>query len=202
MPVIRTSDPLLPPANAHEEAIRRYQGYRDYAMEAAWDKWNVQLKRGGVDLKLLPIDGSALQFWSSVWSICNPPGGVRFPWNTIYRRVRSTPRRFDLAIWDGSILCGLAVGVASRGKIGQDTNLTMKFLERLGDPPIGPPMNSIRGYVATIALDVAYAYAQTLDKKWLYLQEPLPGAVPKYEELGFSLVKTQKSRTYYGIAVE
>ena len=189
---------LLNEYQTYNEAEGRYQGIRDAAFRVAWEIWSEELKGTEIDLRLKPIDGDALRFRSYVWTLFNSPGiDGNFPWNEIYDQIRTTPRRFDLAIWDGPILCGLVAGMASRGTEGQDTNVTIRFLERLGDD-----INSLKGQVAAIALDAAYAYGQALGKRMIYLKEPAPGAIPRYERLGFSLASRRCKATYYGCEIE
>ncbi|WP_155801567.1 hypothetical protein [Magnetospirillum molischianum] len=151
-----------------------------------------------VDLRLFPIDEKALVFWEHIWvPYCQSVNVRTFPWKAIFSQVRSTPRRFDMAIWDGSFLSGLVVGMASRGKTGPNTNVTIRFLERFQWS--GLPM---RGHIRGIAIDAAHTYAQILCKQFILLKNPALGAIPLYEKIGFSLVPSIQGCPYYGKRVE
>lgn len=178
-------------AKAFAEAQSRYQGYRDAAFHLTWDEMR-SVVPSGCDLRLMPIEERALSFWRAVHHLghVHPSGG--FPWDRIFYQVRSTPRRFDVAIWDGDILCGLCVGMASRG----DSNITVKWVERLETHP-----NALAGLVAEIALTAAEHYAKVLGKKSVRLKNPLPGTEGLYQSMRFSLVPTSKSTIYYERAV-
>jgi hypothetical protein len=179
------------------EAHNRYQGFRDAVFAVTEEKWRHTLPRDA-DLKLFPIDGQALEFWERVWlPYSELAGETTFPWGAIYGQVCSTPRRFDMAIWDGPILSGLVVGMASRGKSGPRTNVTIRFMERFRWT--GLPL---RGHIRGIALDAAHTYAQVLGKSMVLLRNPVPGAVPLYEDLGFTLEPAIRGCPYYGKRVE
>jgi hypothetical protein len=171
---------------------------RDAAFRVTWENWSTQLRGSEIDLRLLPINGDAIRFWQTIWPLFPSPGADGgFPWDKIWDQIRKTPRRFDLAIWNGPILCGLAAGMASRGNQGDERNVTVKFLERAGNE-----INPLAGYVAAICLDAAYAYGQALDKRMIYLKNPSTGAIPRYKFLGFSLARRRSRATYYGIEIE
>jgi len=179
--------------SAYLEAHSRYQGLRDAAFHAVVDVWRGRVPRE-VDLRILPpyfIDADALKFWSQLWGVIEKPAAV-FPWDEIFDQIWTTPRRLDVAIWDGSLLCGFAAGMASRGN-----NVTIKFLESWpGD------RNKLRGFIAPIAIDVADMYARLLGKQWVMLKDPLPKAIARYHDLGFRLDRTLKGHTYWKRIVE
>lgn len=175
-------------ADAYREAHSRYQGYRDAAFHLTWDC--MRAKVPGHDLQVWPIDSDALLFWETIirpLGLTHPLGG--FPWDEIFQQIRTTPRRFDVAIWDGPILCGMAAGKASRGS----ENVTVKWVERFAIPS-----EPLRGVVALTALTAAEHYAKILGRQWLMIRNPLPGTAALYEELRFSLAPSRFGVPYYG----
>ena len=114
-------------------------------------------------------------------------GGWHFPWRRIVGQARPYFRRFELALWYRNDLYGLAVGRASRGP----DNVTIHFLERASGN------NPFAGYFAQITADSADRYAKLLGRQMVKLKNPVPGAVPKYQALGFSVAETIKGNTYY-----
>lgn len=181
----------------YKEAEEAYQGKRDAVFDFMWQKWSAELNSPTVDLRIFPIDNSALQQVENVWGLAADPNRPPiFEWRSIYNQVRTTPRRLDMSIWNGSLLTGLVVGKASRGNPAEssDPNITIHFMQAAPKAIIG----DLRGSVARIALDAAEAYAMLLDRKSLYLRSPLPEVVPYYENHGFSVVKRNKGRIYMG----
>lgn len=176
----------------YSDAHDRYAGYRDAAYEFTWAIWDGEARERGADLRLHPIDEAAVD-QASVWPNMAEHSVGGFPWDEIHRQVRSTPRRFEIAIWDGVLLCGLAIGMASRGKDGPDTNVTIRFLERRGGN-----LNALRGVIAPIAIDAADAYARVLGKRMIYLKNPSSGAVPRYRRVGFELAQRRAQGIYLG----
>lgn len=183
----------------YSEAIERYQGVRDAAYHLTWELWSQQLNSASIDVRLGGVDDGALQQAETVWSSLEdedrPP---IFPWREIVRQVRSIPRRFDMAIWIGSVLCGMVCGKASKGRKGDDmghqdddTNVTLRFLQ--GAPS---SINPLRGHIAAIFQDASSAYALALGKSKIYLKDPLDGVRPHYEKLGFTLANRRARGMY------
>jgi hypothetical protein len=173
---------------AYIEAHSRYQGYRDAAFHLTWECMQPRLP--GVDLKVLPINELALHFWGEIirpLGLTYEAGGFR--WDQIFQQIRTTPRRFDVAIWDGSVLCGMAAGKASRG----GENVTVKWLERFAIPSA-----PLRGTLGLTALTAAESYAKIIERQWVMIRNPLPGAAPLYEKLGFELAPSRFGTPYYG----
>jgi hypothetical protein len=48
-----------------------------------------------------------------------------------------------------------------------------------------------------IVLDAADNYGKILCSQWVRIKNPVPGVIPKYESLGFSLAGTYRGATYY-----
>lgn len=167
----------------YQEAESRYQGYRDAAYSMTWDHQQPLLP--GKDLKLFPFDSKTLGFWGALHYLGEtlPEGG--FQWPEIYDQFRSTPRRFEVAVWDGKILCGLALGNASRGK----QLLTIKWIERF---PI-----TEGGWVTSVILTAADYYGAILGCKELRIRNPVPGTEQLYCRYGFALADTLRGATYW-----
>lgn len=175
----------MPSAQDYIEAQNRYQGYRDAAYAMTWEVWHPLLPGG--DIRILPFDENALFFCESAWH------GARFPWRDIRDHYRKTPRRFEVALWSGHLLCALAVGRCSSGP----SNVAIHFLERWFGA-----RNPLGGNVAEIAAFTAENYAKILGKQQVRLKDPEPGLIPHYKSLGFTLVEDVGRSTYYGRAVE
>lgn len=171
----------------YADAQSRYQGYRDAAYAIAWGNLKDAVP-SGVDLRLMPIEANALSYWSAIRDIGHVNEAGNFQWDQIFQQVRRTPRRFDIAIWDGGRLCGMACGMASRGH----QHLTVKWLERFRTDS-GP---GLRGMVAEIALTAADHYAAILGQENVRIKDPLPGTEHLYSALGFDTETRDKGRRY------
>jgi hypothetical protein len=167
-------------------AHSRYQGYRDAAFHLTWGCMAPRV--ANCDLRIMPFDDDALAFWSAIrhFGASHPSGG--FSWGAIYAQYRSNPRRFDVAIWDGDVLCGLAAGKPSRG----DENVTLNWIERFPTAH-----NTTKGWVMTIALTAADHYARILGKRYLMVRNPLPGTESLYAEHQFELAGRRFGATYW-----
>lgn len=174
------------PSNPYFDALNRYQGYRDAAYDLTWRDLHTQVP-AECDLRLWPIDDKALTYWQAIKAVgaLDPRGS--FPWDEIYRQVRSCPRRFDIAIWDGLNLCGMACGMASRGP----SFVTVKWIERFATDTGG-----LRGMVAETALTAAEHYAFVLQRQHVRVKNPLPGTEHLYENLGFTTDVVLKGNHY------
>lgn len=138
-------------------------------------------------LHLTEIDGAALGFWDRYWSsFPSPHPKGNFPWWRIMRQIRTTPKRLDLAVWADDTLCGLCAGMAAKSK----RHVAISFLESFHGP------NPLKGLVAAIAVECAEAYAQILGARWLKIRNPAAGALPRYEALGFRLVRPLRLAPY------
>lgn len=174
-------------SSALAEAHSRYQGYRDAAFHLTWEE-HAGRSENECDLHIKAIDRiSILHAEANIaMKFCRSEGG--FPWRLIWDQVRTTPRRFDVAIWDGPALCGLAVGMASRGK----TNVTIKWLERFDSGE-----NFLKGEVAQIVFTAADHYAKIVGAQWLKVRDPLPGTERLYNAMGFSVAPPMRRVAYY-----
>lgn len=170
-------------ARVLSESAARYLGRRDAAREMTLERMyelarlDVAPTRILTGLDLREIDDEALEL-SQGWG---------FPWRKIVGQFRPYDRRFEVAVWCGRELCGLAVGRASKGK----RNVTIHFIERSAD------QNPFAGAITLIVTECAYRYAQILGSEWLIAKNPVPEMVPTYERLFFALAGNRKGSTYY-----
>lgn len=170
-----------------DEKERQYNGYRKAAYQIAVTNAADLAVEGVIALDILiklritAIDDAALTALSRQW------GTSHFAWPRICGQNRPYVKRFEAAIWIGDGLEGLCMGRPSRG----NDNVTLRFLERRPTPSL------LKGFVAEIALDAAEAYAGILGKRRLKLKDPVAGAIPLYEALGFTFSETDHGVVYY-----
>lgn len=105
-------------------------------------------------------------------------------WRATMRARRPKLRRpFELAIWSGEHLCGLAYGAPSLRR----QNLTIRALQ--GSPVADHPL---RRNILAIVHEVASMYGTALGCQELRFLKPLAGMLPFYERLGFQLASPRK----------
>jgi hypothetical protein len=184
--------------DAYFEAHQRYEGYRRAAYEEAhaviWPRVCAEQRWSIGRLELREIDMAALNAWQSEWRACHPGSKFDgdFPWDSIFRQIRNTPRHFSVSMWADGSLCGMAAGMASRGT----DNVTLRFVERRFG------YNPLQGLVLPLAIESAEAYAVVLGRRRLKLRNPLQGVMRWYDENGFSLDKTIAGATYMSRGVD
>lgn len=167
------------------EAEIKYEEYRAVAREVAlrfvqsMPVWTSADECAAV--RLADIDAPCLDVWRRSWR------HKEFDWDENAAHFKREVDRFELAIWSGEQLCGLAIGRVSRGP----DNVTIHFLERRsGDTPL-------KGRIALLATETADRYAKILNKQRVKLKDPLPDAIVTYQRLNFVLVETIGKTTYY-----
>jgi hypothetical protein len=165
-------------ADPPEDALARYNAMREAALTDAQERLQAKISVSlDVPISLSSINKAALQAWQNHWMPRSTrPGG--WNWREQRSRLASTVSRFDVAIWSGEVLCGLAIGKPSKGP----SHLTIQLLE--GNPAETHPL---KGSVAECAVEAGISYARLLEKAQLRLLRPLPGALPTYRRLGFKL---------------
>ena len=132
-----------------------------------------------IPVRLSVIDQVALDAWQEQWvPLHRPSMPGRFPWDKDRQSLEKTPERFEVAIWSGSSLCGLGLGKPSEKK-------TILWFNLLEGSPLA--LHPLKGAIRFIAIDAAFAYAETLGAAELRLVEPDPGVIACYQEMGFSL---------------
>jgi hypothetical protein len=98
---------------------------------------------------------------------------------------RGEPGRFEVAVWSGQILCGLAIGRTRTEYCRVD------YLE--GSPD---PVHPLKGNVVVVVAGAVVAYATALGKREVRLVDPLPAVVAHYEALGFKLANPKGASPY------
>jgi hypothetical protein len=99
------------------------------------------------------------------------------------------PDRFELAVWSGGTLCGLAMGRPAPTA----SHLSLYYLE--GNPDSSNPLHF---KVANVVITALRAYAVALGKTELRMVDPLPQAIPFYcsPVMGFELVNPPSEAPY------
>lgn len=139
-----------------------------------------------VECDLRAIDPGALAVFARQWD-GHPARRFPWPWADIAAEYRRNhPDRFEVAVWSGEVLCGLAVGKVSGGTLYCGVN----FLE--GSPEPHP----LRGFIVGIVIAAAEAYAVTIGKGSVRLVDPLPELVPLYASFGYSLASPRRESPY------
>lgn len=169
-------------ATKFAESARKYEAWRDEArgrtQATMYDlAMNLECPIEAARTDLINITPHALEEAES-WEL---------PWDQIVGQFRPYLRRFTVAIWFEGRLYGLGCGRASKGK----ENVTIHYLERR------PGENPFTGWIALMVLDAAENYGKILGSQWVRVKNPVPGVIPKYEFLGFSLAGTYRGATYY-----
>jgi len=126
----------------------------------------------GVSIDLREIDGPAMTQWDSHWR-----GKCQWDWKRIDTRYKTLlDDRFEVAVWSGSVLCGLAAGTSRYGRMEVD------LME--GSPDNQHPL---KGAVRFSVLEAARAYTLALGHTELRLNDPDRGMLTKYQLMGFTL---------------
>ncbi len=79
-------------------------------------------RRAAAEARYSGLRLAALDAWRRQWA-GHPARPVAWPWDAMmsdYRRHR--PSRFELALWSGDVLCGLAVGRTGSAYCGAEYN--------------------------------------------------------------------------------
>lgn len=140
---------------------------------------SVDLRRNFPEVRLTPIDLAALNA-AKPWRAAQAVG---WEWPAVVKRRRAN--RFDLAIWHGEILCGLAYGPADAAWVA------ISFLQ--GNPE---PSHPLRRQVIPIALAVLEAQVLAAEAAEARLLSPFPELVPLYEARGYRRVADRPDLDY------
>jgi len=171
--------------------IGRYDEIRMQAREAAQDDLQAQINEGlfdydgtsfhDVQIEIGPIDEVALDAWSLTW---DGHADRRYAWDWRYERSswQTTLRRVDAAIWGNGELCGLMIGMPTKGR----TFLRVDLLE--GSPDTG---HCLKRRIAYCVTEIAEVFGFAFGCGSVSLMRPVADAIPLYEELGFELSWTQ-----------
>jgi hypothetical protein len=97
-------------------------------------------------------------------------------------------KRFDMAIWFGSTLCGLALGKMSEKNI----RARLEVLEGSTDNT-----HPLKGLVTYIALTAREMLGYALNAEEARIIEPVQGAILSYRKLGYKLMSPTKRYPQY-----
>jgi len=173
--------PAYPPSKAAAEA--RYSGLRLAALVRAAELFEPAV--APAPFRFATITAATLDAWREQWAR-HPARSVAWPWDAMVTDYRHRhPSRFDLAVWSGDALSGLAIGRTG------STYCSIEYLE--GSPVVGHPL---RGQVIPAALTALLGYATVLGRTEMRLVEPLVQLIPIYEARGFLLVEPRGERPY------
>lgn len=170
----------------------QYQLYRSKALRlasASTHQWYESLKQTGneeidfTNVRLETINAHALAAYQD-WR-----EDSHFSWDEVTGWKASEPMAFDLSIWYGNELCGLCFANPNQSR------LRIKIIRLEGKPGKLHPLKSRIASLTMIAVD---HYARIIGSQWIEIQEPAPGAISIYRDLGFEF----DSRGRLVIAVE
>lgn len=124
-----------------------------------------------------PINGATLSAWETQWTP-SFTGSVDYgEWNWVDRRREfRSPSRFEVALWCGTELCGMAIGKLSAGR----TIVGVHYMERRRSG-----INPLAGHVMYLVSACASEYALMLGSKAVRFWRPAPGLIDKYATIGF-----------------
>lgn len=172
---------MKPPSRRAVEA--RYLDIRHAALKKAEEL--AQPAFAPIQVGLTAIGPAAMDAFRTHWA---DHAMRRFPWpwmDMLADTRRDDPTRFEVAVWGGRTLCGLALGRTRSMYAG------VEYLE--GCPA---PHHPLKGSVAVIVIGAAMVYATALGKPQLRLIHPLPDMVPRYRMLGFELAAPKGEAPY------
>jgi len=131
-------------------------------------------------LRLSRIDVVALRT-AETW--LGPSRQADWDWREVAKRPKAN--RFELAVWHGEQLCGLAFGPADVRFVG------LEYLE--GNPDAAHPL---KGRLLTIVIATVEAQVVTSGAAEARLLGGKPALVPFYEALGYKLVAEPRGLRY------
>lgn len=161
-----------------ERTYLRYQVYKSQARKQAgvtFAKLHKDLLQQGIvdvdhsRVRLEAIDAQALSAYEEWFD-------PHFSWQDVVRWKAKEPLGFDLAIWFDQELCGLCFANPNQSR------LRVKIVRLEGKPDNDHPLKS---RVATFALTAVTHFARIIGSTQIEIQEPLPGVISLYRQLGF-----------------
>lgn len=161
-----------------ERTYLRYQVYKSQARKQAgvtFAKLHKDLLQQGIvdvdhsRVRFEAIDAQALSAYEEWFD-------PHFSWQDVVRWKAKEPLSFDLAIWFDQELCGLCFANPNQSR------LRVKIVRLEGKPDDDHPLKS---RVATFALTAVTHFARIIGSTQIEIQEPLPGVISLYRQLGF-----------------
>ena len=174
---------MRPVRPSRSSAESRYREVRLAALKVAENIASEQLAPRLVHLDI--IASAALEAVQKEWD-GHPGRRYPWPWREILENARKNePDRFEVAVWSGDTLCGLAVG---------RTRTEFCRVDYLEGAPA--PDHPLRGSVTIIVFGAVVAYATALGKAEIRLMDPIPAVVSHYVGLGFTLANPKGGTPY------
>jgi hypothetical protein len=170
-------------ARSFEETEAHYRALQ----EAAYSLAHEEIRGAGslaAPVLLRRYDGMAEAAWHADWQgHRHVSGSGGWNWPEIVRSRWKRPSAFRLAIWSGAALCGLAIGHPSkRSPAGGRKTISVNLIEA------APFAHPLRGFIKLVTVTYATEYGRLLGSTRVRLIDPLPGVIPSYTKLGFSII--------------
>ena len=128
-----------------------------------------------LNISLLSITSHALDIHDSLVPSLKISRQIGWKWRDVCKSYRKNHyRRFELSIWSNDILCGLALGKVSKGKLVVKIN----YIEGMENSPLS-------GEIVPIVVRYAELFAVYTDSSWIAIQDPLKELIPYYAKFGF-----------------
>ncbi|ENK6301882.1 hypothetical protein ACSHDQ_003434 [Edwardsiella ictaluri] len=165
-------------AKSRKEVNNKYMSIYYDAFDEVVDTFRIAGVLGETQLKLTPINDEAIAYWKAEWmgrSRRHKHGGD-WDWERIVKKSLKRFKKFDLAIWGDGVLCGLTIGLVTRGR----KNVRLNYLQAC---PVKHPLETL---IASIAVSVAIAVAQRVGAEHVAMCNPVNDKVEEhYRKLGF-----------------
>jgi len=156
-----------------ERTYLRYQLYRSEARKKAAFATLQMQSTSSADMSKVrfePIDAQALAAFEA-WH------DSVFSWDEVVRWKAREPLSFDIAIWFEQELCGLCFANPNNSR------QRVRIVRLEGRPAKAHPLRNRIAALALIAID---EFARIIGSRLIEVQEPMPGAIPIYQQLGFA----------------
>jgi hypothetical protein len=161
----------------------KYQIYRSESLKSASEtvRSRSSLINAGIDvtqIRFETITEEAIEA-SYLWG----DDASLFPWEDVHEWKAEDYRGFDISLWFGVELCGMAYASPNKSK------LCIKVILLEGKPDKSHPL---KGFVAPLVLEAIANYAALVGCVEIEIEDPAAGAIPWYQELGFQYDATKR----------
>lgn len=156
-----------------ERTYLRYQVYRSEARKRAGLATTQMRPISGADrseVRFETIDAQALVAYQA-WE------DPIFSWEDVIAWKAREPLSLDIAIWFKQELCGLCFANPNNSR------QRIRIVRLEGKPGKIHPLKNRIGALALLAID---EFARIIGGRIIEVQEPMPGAIPIYQQLGFT----------------
>lgn len=158
------------------QAEDRYREVRREARESVIESLR-ELSSPDVSLSEITEDALAqADKWRSHYPVARHSFIPGWSWRKVVSKFRRRPKRIELALWQNTTLCGLAVGRISDGCIVA----TIHYVESL------PLDNPLQGKVVPFIVRYLEAVATHLGCQTVTIEKPVPELLAYYKGLGFT----------------